>query len=524
VAAGAAAVLLRDRSGSGGGGGGGGGDSGKRLLLAAAGAVYEPYRHACAAAGVVDFADLLCHAVRACREDAAFLAQLRARWTHVLVDEFQDTNEVQLELLRLLVGGGRVTAVGDDCQTIHEHAGARVERILEFADEFAGTVTVKLERNYRSTGLILDAANNVILRNVRRADKLLLCTTGPGERPRMASYASEASEARAVAAAIRDAVAVRREFGYGDVCVLYRLNALSESMEVALKAAGVPHRVVGGVGFFERAEVKDAVAYLVTACNPGSTQHVLRALSVPPRGVGPVAIARLEGMAAVDGCSLPEAAARHLTEFKGRTLSGLRTFLAAVGFCGAGEDRGQVHPQEPMALSSAAAAIIARSGLMEHLHARGEDERAENITALLGMLRRAADEHCAEGGTLADVMQHVAVAGAPDSSAGQQGGAQVTLMSIHRSKGLEWPYVHVVGYADGCMPFRLALDEGNEEGERRLAYVAITRAKRRLVISYPRTRMMYWGKVHQQASRFAGEMGAALERGVAREEEEEGGG
>ncbi len=445
-------------------------------------------------------------------------------FTHPYRDP-QDTNAVQFELVQLLIGGRKsITVVGDDCQTIHEHAGARPERILEFPDHFPGTVTVKLERNYRSTGWILDAANNVIKNNVTRTDKRLVCTKDVGEPITLVRYPTEIEEARGVSRAIVDAV--RREgFAYRDVCILYRINALSQPLENALKAQSIPYRIIGGLAFFERAEVRDALAYLVVAVNPSSSQHVLRALASPPRGVGVAAVARLKAFAETDGGGLLDAAKTHMGSFKGKTGSGLQAFMETVEFVPGAPPRHYVDPDH---LASGAADILSRSGLSKHLHTKGYGEHAENIVALLGLIRRTAEDRFPGGGTLLDVLQvrvngwnisrtmdnnrydacmpvqHLTVV--HDETACPRSDDAITLMSVHRSKGLEWPYVHVVGYAENCFPFSMSLAEGKVEGERRLAYVAITRAKRRLALSYPAARTMYFGTVSQSESRFVAEM------------------
>ena len=486
-------------------------DGGRTLPSAQAVAyrVYSRFRSACAKKRVVDFADLLCHAVRLCRDDADFLAQMQRRWTHVMVDEFQDTNAAQLELVRLLVGRRpHITVVGDDCQTIHEHAGARAERIMEFPDVFPDTVTITLTRNYRSVAPILTAANNVIRNNVTRIDKQMLCCTedprcgGPIE---LTDYATEAAEAKGVAQSVQRAVSSGK-FEYKDVCILYRINALSQSVEAALREHNVPFQVIGSTGFFERAEVRDALAYVVAAMNPLSEQHVIRAMSTPPRGIGPTTLVRLKKLCTneeADG-GLVCTAARHVADFKGKTSAGIKSFLDAIDHPQGGL---RIHP-DAATLATAAANIVKRSGLEAHLRSRGEDERAENVVMLLGLFRRIADDHCPAGGSLADIMQHVTIVAPAEVHGGTplEGKSCVTLMSVHRSKGLEWPYVHMVGFADGSFPFKLSLDEGNLEGESRLAYVAITRAKRRLHMSYPRSRTMFWGKLHQNESRFAAEL------------------
>jgi DNA helicase-2/ATP-dependent DNA helicase PcrA len=507
--------------------------------------VFPLFRERCSDARSVDFCDLLCHAVRVCGEPG-FRARVRARWTHVLVDEFQDTNEVQMELVRLIVGseGRRLTVVGDDCQTIHEHAGASVARILDFASEFAGATVVKLERNYRSTAGILDAANAVIAHNVRRMDKRLLCTRGAGDPPAVHAYRSEDAEAAGVVAAIREAVAAGRNRPR-DFCVLFRINRLSLCVEQALTRAGVPYKLAGGTGFFDSAEVRDALAYLVTAVNPASRAHCVRALGVPPRGVGGKAIQRLDELAARadmggggggGGGGLLAAAHAHLDAFTGKARKGLADFLDAVGF--APRSAPALHDCSED-LARAVEGVIERSGLRAHFDKRGEHERTENVEELVALGRRLAAAHFPDGGTMAELVQVLLTEGAAISTAparrdgaaeaeaepkepGQgerehehereTGADAVTLLSMHRSKGLEWPCVHIIGYAEGIMPYEMSLREGNLEGERRLAYVALTRARDRLTLSYPMCRTWFRGYEKLEPSRFISEMGGSFAR------------
>ena len=627
---------------------------------------YAPYRARCAEDRLVDFADLLAHSVRLCRDEPDFLERLRDRWTHVLVDEFQDTNAVQFELVRLIVGEGlRVTVVGDDNQTIHEHAGAKVEHILGFAKHFEGTVTLKLELNYRSTRHILDAANNVIVRNKVRTDKTLLCTRPEegAETVQVLEFEDEVQEAEGVAKAIlarcrggRGGVeaspevtsegapevtskvtpkvvpraapaslevtpaapeatseaapeaaseAAPRRPRFRDCCVLYRINAMSAFVERALLDAGVPYRVSGSHAFFDRAEVKDAMAYLEVTVNPRSTQHVLRALAMPPRGVGPTTVNQLKALAAQGRCGLLEAVSRNPGLFKGKQATGLRALMDAVRFVPSRPDpfapvgprqgpsgarqgpagklsspagklsgpagklsrpagtlsgpagklsgpagtlsgpaaalavggltgpagsravpvtavaspagpTGHTGPTGPTdrvdaeRLADVVAAVVDRSGLVEYHEARKDDERASNVRELVAVARRVVEEQFPEGGSLAELVQSLALfAPEREGEDDPDDDGHVTLMSMHRSKGLEWPCVHVVGMSEGCMPFVMSVREGKIEGERRLAYVALTRARDRLVLSHSKRRMTFRGEEKQTRSRFVDEMAAA---------------
>jgi DNA helicase-2/ATP-dependent DNA helicase PcrA len=493
---------------------------------------FKPYRAACAAANAIDFADLISHAVALLRAEPELRERVRQRWTHVLVDEFQDTNAAQLELVRLVLGERMsVTAVGDDSQTIHEHAGADVRRILEFDATFGpGAATVKLEQNYRSRQSIIDAANSAISRNVNRVDKQLVCTRGGGPygdgAVRVLPCEDDHAEARAVARDVDELVRSGKA-AYRDVCVLYRINALSAPLEAALRAKGVPFRTVGGVAFFERAEVRDALAHLHAAANPRLDAHVLRALASVPCGVGKTTLSQLQqGRHA----SLLDAVRAGAAEVPcKRAARGLRTFVESV--------LGISEPPLHLRTYADVDAVMydcemAVERLVRHLSTRRgqaeQDQRVENVRQLLAHVRRAAqvaladvDEGAGEGAggrpatTLADVLQHVYEQDGSENDDGDEdddsdvdstSDNRVSLLSVHRSKGLEWPHVYVVGFAEGVFPFRMALDEGNVEGERRLAYVALTRARERVTLSYPCQRAAAWGVQALTPSRFVHEI------------------
>jgi superfamily I DNA/RNA helicase len=515
---------------------------------------YPKYRELCAKEGCVDFSDLLCHSVRLLKTDPAFLARMRERWTHVLVDEFQDTNLVQLELVELLVRPShgrpgetatRLTVVGDDCQTIHEHAGADVNRILEFTSRFPGTNVVNLEMNYRSTKKILDMANNVVRHNVQRMDKRLVGTGGDGIDVEILGYDGEEEEADAIATSVKQE---REREPYGEVCVLYRINSMSQVVERALRGHGVPYRVVGGRGgFFERSEVQDAMAYLVSYTNPRRRHHVVRAMSVPPRGIGARTIERIDEFSRRDSTSFLGAAYENRGQFRGSTLKGLLSFFDVVGFPSSrplstlcADSSGYVGPvgsngsngsngedeegeEDEERFGNQARDLLERSGLAKYYTSVGDQERAENVMELVAVIRRAVRSSDRPPESLGDVIQFLRTEEVGDGDGNKEGEGEdgdadgeheekkkkevprVTLMSIHRSKGLEWGTVHVVGYAEGLLPFCMSLNEGKLEGERRLAYVAITRAKRRLILSYPRRRYTFRGTEKMQMSRFVSE-------------------
>ena len=506
--------------------------------------VYVAYRQACARSRVVDFADLIMHVISQFRRDVEFRDACRARWRHVMVDEFQDTNAAQFEFVQHLVGRGgpgnsTIMVVGDDCQAIHEWRGARVRNIIEFPAHFDGCVTIKLELNYRSVGNVLTAANNVIANNVVRTDKQLVCTKDAGAPLQLCEYKSEHDEARGVVKRI-GAMAKRGEIArWSDVAVLYRINATSRNFEDKLREKGIPYRIVGSQSFFDRAEVKDVIAYLRLAAQPWMDMDFRRVVNVPPRGFGAASLAKLAAAAEARGWSLFQTAAKlHPLLFPCKAGDGLRAFLRAFGV---DPEREALSPDtmafSPVAhatgpaLTDAALALINASGYIRHLAASPEDEqeRHENVKELLGLVKKFEDERVAEGAdadtegaprggaTLADFLSTLmldqstardavaAGAGVSDED-NEDAKNRVTLMTAHASKGLEFEAVFGVGLCDALMPFEKAVAEGRIEEERRLMYVLITRAKRHLVLSYSKKRYTYRGNVAQEPSRFFAEM------------------
>ena len=484
--------------------------------------VYVMYRGVCAKNSVVDFSDLIMHVVHLFRTDHAFRDRFRARWRHILVDEYQDTNPVQLEWIRHLCSThGSIMVVGDDCQAIHEWRGARVKNILDFPAQFAGTTVLKLEKNYRSVSNVLTAANNVIKNNVMRTDKMLVCTKAAGRPLEVYRYRGEHEESRGTAKIIKAAVAAG-ECAYSDVCVLYRVNRMSQNFEKVFREQSIPYRIVGTLSFFERLEVKDVLAYVRLASNPASDIDFRRAVNAPCRGVGIVALEKLSDLG--DGASLFQSAIRHHGKLRGKAGDGVREFMGIFGVRLTKPPTGRKKPADaPQAAPApppddldalnvyhgvcdaldAVKKIVRDSGYMSHLSDNDEHDRIENVKQLLALVRKGAEElgPC----TLQDLLSSLMLA---EVGAEQTADTNVvTMMSMHASKGLEFGTVFLVGMGDGTMPFAKAVGEGRMEEERRLMYVAITRAKERLLMSYPAERYTYAGPQRQGPSMFLDEIG-----------------
>ena len=456
--------------------------------------VFSHYQRRLAAAGAMDFDDLLLRTVELFRNCPEVLERWRQRFAHVLVDEYQDTNPVQNELVISLGAESRqVTAVGDADQSIYAFRGADIRNILEFERAFDDVRIVVLEQNYRSTQNILDAANSVIVNNAGRKPKDLWTDQGSG--PAIVRYHAddETDEARYVASEI-----VRRhqdeQMRLDEMAVFYRTNAQSRAVEEQLIKAEVPYRLVGGTRFYDRREVRDALAYLKAVTNPGDEVSVKRALGVPKRGVGATSVARIDAFAAENGLTFYEAL-RHCGQagVTGRSAAGAGQFCALI--------------DDVAALQASPAAVVQelleRSGYLDELRSEKSveaDGRLENLAELVGV----AGEH----DTLDDFLEAVALVADTDdlADAGADESA-VTLMTLHSAKGLEYPDVYVVGMEDGVFPHIRALTEPHElEEERRLAYVGITRAMQRLTVTHAWSRLLYGSRQYNPPSRFLKEI------------------
>ena len=461
--------------------------------------VYQAYETLCRAQGLVDFAELLLATLEVMRDHPAVREHYQRRFRHTLVDEFQDTNVVQYEWLRLFGAGGHLFVVGDDDQSIYGWRGAEVENILRFERDHPGTRTIRLEQNYRSTGRILEAANAVIAHNAKRLGKTLW-TAGREGRP-VAVYAaySGVDEAQFVIERIRRLLS--EDGRPRDVAILYRSNAQSRLFEELLVRAGIPYRVYGGLRFFDRAEVKDALAYLRLALNRDDDTAFERVVNVPTRGIGARTVEGLRAKARGEGVSL-WAAAVALVAAGG--LSG-RAATAVRGFVGLIERLAADAASTP--LDTLIETILKETGLLDFYREEGRERgeaRGENLEELVSAARFfMAEEH--EGQPVLEFLAHAAL----EAGEGQAGEGQdsVQLMTLHAAKGLEFPVVFLTGLEEGLFPHERSLyDETRLEEERRLCYVGITRAMRELTLSYAETRRLHGEDRYSPPSRFLTEI------------------
>ncbi len=469
--------------------------------------IYQAYEEHCRRGGLVDFAELLLRSHELLKGNPEVLAHYRARFQHILVDEFQDTNGIQYEWLRHLAGNSaRVFIVGDDDQSIYGWRGARVENIRRFPKDFPNVRMVRLEQNYRSTATILTAANTLIARNQGRMGKNLWTRGAQGEPILLYAAFNEVDEARFVVDRIRQWI----EEGHArrDAAILYRSNAQSRAFEEILLAAGIPYRVYGGLRFFERAEIKDALAYLRLMANRDDDAGFERVVNMPTRGIGERTLATVREEARARGVSLWQAAHGVLESgaFTARAANALGGFLKLIERL-AQESAGlEVHECVDRAITV--------SGLLEHFrNDKGEKggARAENLEELVSAARYfdpredGTDEEEGEMDPLSAFLSHAAL----EAGEGQADPSEdcVQLMTLHSAKGLEFPLVFLCGLEEGLFPHQRSVAEaGRLEEERRLCYVGITRARRRLHLSYAESRRLYGSDTYSPPSRFIAEL------------------
>lgn len=470
---------------------------------------YAAYQERCDRAGLVDFAELLLRAHELLRDNPGLLAHYRARFGHLLVDEFQDTNAIQYAFVRVLAGDtGQVFVVGDDDQAIYGWRGAKVENVQRFLKDFPGAQTIRLEQNYRSTGNILGAANAVIEHNPDRIGKQLWTEEGQGDPIDLYAAYNEMDEARYVVQRARQWV--RDGGSYVDVAVLYRSNAQSRALEEALLAEQVPYRVYGGMRFFERAEIKDALAYLRLMTNRSDDAAFERAVNTPTRGIGERTLDEVRRLARELRIPLWEAAglAAQGSELAARARNALAGFQQLIATL-AGESEG-------MTLAERIDHVLTRSLLREHWAKEGRngldsESRTDNLDELISVASRFArrEDDIEEGGeAMSELVAFLSYAsleaGEGQALAGEDG---VQLMTLHSAKGLEFPLVFLVGLEDGLFPSARSTEEsGRLEEERRLAYVGITRARSRLVLSYAESRRIHGQENYNVPSRFLREI------------------
>ncbi|MBN8800298.1 MAG: DNA helicase II [Lysobacteraceae bacterium SCN 69-123] len=469
---------------------------------------YIEYQARCDRAGLVDFAELLLRAHELLRDNPALLAHYRARFGEILVDEFQDTNAIQYAFVRVLAGdSGHVFVVGDDDQAIYGWRGAKVENVQRFLKDFPGAQTIRLEQNYRSSANILNAANAVIAHNPDRIGKQLWTDSGDGEPIDLYAAYNEMDEARYLVERARQWV--RDGGSYGDIAVLYRSNAQSRAFEEALLSEQVPYRVYGGMRFFERAEIKDALAYLRLLTNRNDDAAFERAVNTPARGIGERTLDEVRRVARAQSLSLWEAA---MLATQGGDLAA-RARNALAGFLNLVQQIGGETTQ--MTLAERIDHVLVRSALREHWSKESRntldsESRSDNLDELVSVASRFVQRDQDEEGA-ADMSELVAFlsyasleAGEGQAQAGEDG---VQLMTLHSAKGLEFPLVFLAGLEEGLFPGARSLEEsGRLEEERRLAYVGITRARQKLVLGYAESRRIHGQDNYSLPSRFLREI------------------
>ncbi|MBD9536018.1 DNA helicase II [Stenotrophomonas sp. STM01] len=470
---------------------------------------YAAYQERCDRAGLVDFAELLLRAHELLRDNPALLAHYRARFREILVDEFQDTNAIQYAFVRVLAGdSGHVFVVGDDDQAIYGWRGAKVENVQRFLKDFPGAETIRLEQNYRSSANILGAANAVIAHNPDRIGKQLWTDSGDGDPIDLFAAYNEMDEARYLVERARQWV--RDGGSYGDIAVLYRSNAQSRAFEEAMLSEQVPYRVYGGMRFFERAEIKDALAYLRLMTNRNDDAAFERAVNTPTRGIGERTLDEVRRIARQQSLSLWEASmlATQGNDLTSRAKNALAGFINLVQ---------QITVETaPMNLAERIEHVLTRSALREHWskesrNALDSESRTDNLDELISVASRFVrrDDDIEEGAE--DMSELVAFlsyasleAGEGQAQAGEEG---VQLMTLHSAKGLEFPLVFLAGMEEGLFPSARSLEEsGRLEEERRLAYVGITRARQKLILGYAESRRIHGQDNYSLPSRFLREI------------------
>ena len=475
-----------------------GGDPARRQMIA----LYAAYEEVCERGGLVDFAELLLRAHELWRDNAELLAHYRQRFSHLLVDEFQDTNAIQYAWLRLLAGkDGIPFVVGDDDQSIYRWRGARVEHIHQFQKDFPGTTVVKLEQNYRSTGTILKAANAVIANNSARLGKNLWTEGSEGEPIRVYAAYNERDEADFIIGRLRDWIAQGNP--RSESAVLYRSNAQSRVLEEGLMNAGIPYRVYGGLRFFERAEIKDALAYLRLISNRDDDASFERVVNKPTRGIGARTADQMRAYARANACSLWRAAGAVASdELSGRAANAVLAFLNLI--------ERMARDTAELDLADKIDHVIYASGLVDMFSKeKGEkgETRVENLLELVSAGRSFEPDPAEEMAPLDEFLAHAAL----EAGEGQADAWEdcVQLMTMHSAKGLEFPLVFLSGMEDGLFPHQRSITDPNGlEEERRLCYVGITRAMQTLYVTYAEQRRLHGMDSYSQPSRFITEIPA----------------
>ena len=460
--------------------------------------LYAEYSRRCQSAGAMDFDDLILYTVKLLTEHEDVRSYWQRRFKYVLIDEYQDTNKLQYMLAAQLAGGREnICVVGDDDQSIYKFRGATIENILSFEDQYKGCRVIRLEQNYRSTSHILDAANAVISHNEGRKGKQLWTNGDTGEKLELYVADNEHDEARHVASQIM------AQYGKGgawsDNAVLYRMNAQSNQLEQAFKRNGIPYKIFGGTGFFDRAEIKDMLAYLCVIASPSDDLRLARIINSPPRGIGERSVELAREIAAKQECSLFEVIS-HADSYPELSRAATKMRIFAGMMSGLKDESKELAPDLLYDM------LLEQSGYLRFLEDKNTVEdtaRAENVKELKSSILsyKSENENASLEGYLADVALYT------DLDNMETGDNCVVMMTMHSAKGLEFENVYVVGVEEGIFPGIKAIGEPEEmEEERRLCYVAITRAKRKLCLSCARQRMLFGKTTANRVSRFVDEI------------------
>ena len=467
--------------------------------------IYAGYEQTCNQSGMVDFGELLLRAHEIWLNKPEILHHYQQRFEHILVDEFQDTNDIQYAWLRVLAGErGRMTVVGDDDQSIYGWRGAKIENIQKFSRDFPASQTVRLEQNYRSTSTILRAANQVISRNENRLGKELWTQGDEGELISLYAGFNDIDESRFIVGCIEEVFSGGG--AYSDCAILYRSNAQSRVLEESLLRSAIPYRVYGGQRFYDRLEIRNALAYLRLILNRNDDAALERVINLPPRGIGSRTIDLVRGHARDQEVSLWEAI---------RQLIGSQqiTARAAGALQGFNELINQLEKDTAgLALHEQAEHAVSHSGLLEyHRLEKGEkgQVRVENLEELVNATREFSDEGEEEMSPLAAFISQAAL-NAGEAQADEHEDA-VQMMTLHSAKGLEFPTVFLTGMEEGLFPHKMSMDDpGGLEEERRLCYVGITRARYKLYLTYAEVRRLHGSEIYNKVSRFIREIPSEL--------------
>ena len=482
-----------------------------RLKLVAR--AYKAYQRRLEDADAMDFDDLLVNTVRLFQKCPDVLEYYQNRFRYIMVDEYQDTNHAQYEFVNLLAQkSGNLCVVGDDDQSIYKFRGATIENIMNFEEDFSGAKVVRLEQNYRSTQNILDAANAVIANNTERKGKTLWTAAGPGKKLVLHTAENEQDEADRIARTILEGVAAGRSFS--DYAILYRMNSQSLTFERMFAKQGVPHRIIGGTRFFDRKEVRDMIAYLSVINNPEDEIRLRRIVNTPRRGIGEKTVDTASQIAQQVGESLFSVLS-HPKDFPAiaRAAGKLEPFIRLMEEFSEKNQAGELLPSELYG------ELLLRLGYEDFLkedEPEKAEDRIENVRELSSMLQRY-EEEAGDEASLSGFLEEVSLFTDIDNY--DSGADSVVLMTIHSAKGLEFPVVFLPGWEEGVFPGNAVLyDPSQVEEERRLAYVAITRAREELYLYHAESRMIFGSTSHNRLSRFAEEIPEELiERSRSRE-------